>query len=133
MKVRTIDYVEIDVGDNGFESGKEPELIALRSEQVFACLRGPTVHRAVAIASLNDAQFAKMFGSSGKSPRYRNGQRLRSAGKIIVDDTVIEKLKTANASVDALVEVSKYRDPEAQLAAFVRFQIKTATSRSRRC
>ncbi len=131
MKVRTIDHVEIDIGNNGEETYKEAELIALRSEQVFAAIKGPTVNRAVAIAAMSDAQFAKLFGSSGISPRYRNGQRLRSAGKIIVDDVVIERLKIANASVDALVAVSKYRDPESQLAAFVRFQIKSSKGRNR--
>lgn len=121
MRVRTLDGVVVDVGGDDDVSGP-PELINLRSEVVIAATTGVAMTRAAAIAGLTQAQFEKLFGRSmGKGAgRYRQAQRLRVAGQMVQDEVVRGSLAIARASYRALLAVARYRDPEAQLAAYAR-------------
>lgn len=117
MKVRTTDGHLIDIGETGRFGPDHVELIALRADEVRACFdrSASTLARALAIAALTPGQFSKLFGPSCRGRgRYRQGRRLYRIGRAL-SPHALHALESA--SVWDLDAASRYRDPEAQIAA----------------
>lgn len=95
--------------------------VNLVREQVRACMSGPTLARAIAIAGLRDVQLARLFPDG----RRTHALNLRQIGNRLRGEKARRELVCA--SFRALWEAARHEGEEEQIAAAVAYRFRGST------